>query len=60
MTSALKMRQTDPVHMPSSHVAMFVHIVFSTKERRPLILPEWEGRLHSYLGGIIKGLDVRT
>ncbi len=44
--------------MPSSHVSLFVHIVFSTKERGNLIRPEWEGRLHSYMGGIIRGLDA--
>lgn len=44
--------------MPSSHVASYFHLVSSTKERRRLILPEWEPRLHSYLGGIIKGMDA--
>jgi REP element-mobilizing transposase RayT len=44
--------------MPSSHIASYFHIVFSTKDRRPLISPEWEPRLHAYLGGIIKGLDA--
>ena len=44
--------------MPSSHVASYVHLVFSTKDRLRLILPEWEGRLHSYLGGIVKGMDA--
>lgn len=44
--------------MPSSHVASYFHLVFSTKERRRLILPEWEPRLHEYLGGIVKGMDA--
>ena len=43
--------------MPSSHIASYVHIVFSTKDRQRWILPEWESRLHSYLGGIVRGLD---
>lgn len=43
--------------MPSSYVASYFHLVFSTKDRLRLILPEWEGRLHSYLGGIVKGMD---
>ncbi len=43
--------------MPSSFVASYIHLVFSTKERRPLIRQEWEDRLFSYIGGIIKGLD---
>ena len=44
--------------MPSSHVASYFHLVFSTKERRRLILPEWENRLHSYLGGVVHGMDA--
>jgi putative transposase len=44
--------------MPSSHVASYFHIVVSTKERHLWIKPEWENRLFSYMGGIIKGLDA--
>src|SRR5215203_7485809 len=44
--------------MPSSHIASYFHLVFSTKDRRRLILPEWESRLHAYMGGIVKGLDA--
>ena len=44
--------------MPSSLVSSYFHLVFSTKERRRLILPEWEPRLHSYLGGIVKGMEA--
>ena len=44
--------------MPSSHVASYFHLVFSTKERMRWIMPEWESRLHSYMAGIIKGLDA--
>lgn len=44
--------------MPSSHIASYVHLVFSTKDRIPWILPEWEDRLHSYVGGIVKGMDA--
>ena len=31
------------------------HVVFSTKERRPLITPALQPRLYEYLGGIIRG-----
>ena len=44
--------------MPSSYIASYFHLVFSTKDRRRLILPEWEARLHAYLGGIVKGMDA--
>jgi len=43
--------------MPSTHTNLHFHIVFSTKERLPLIKDEWKKRLHSYLGGIIKNLE---
>jgi putative transposase len=41
--------------MGSTFFSLHYHIVFSTKERRPLIRHEWRPRLHSYLGGIIRG-----
>lgn len=43
--------------MPSSHIASYFHLVFSTKDRRRIIAPDWEPRLHAYMGGIVKGLD---
>jgi REP element-mobilizing transposase RayT len=43
--------------MPSTHSSLHIHIVFSTKERIPMISNEWRNRLHSYLGGIVKGLE---
>jgi REP element-mobilizing transposase RayT len=44
--------------MPSSHVSANFHIVFSTKDRLPLIRDEWQNRLLGYLGGIVKGLNA--
>ena len=43
--------------MGSTFFSLHYHIVFSTKERRPLIRAEWQPRLHSYLGGIIRGMN---
>jgi putative transposase len=40
--------------MPQSIVKILVHIVFSTKDRRPLIAAELESRLYGYISGIIK------
>lgn len=40
--------------MGSTFFSLHYHIVFSTKERRPTIRPEWRERLHAYLGGIIR------
>ena len=43
--------------MPQSLVKNYVHIVFSTKHRVPLISKEIEEELFSYLGGICKNLE---
>lgn len=43
--------------MPSTYLSLHYHIVFSTKDRRPLIRDAWRGRLHDYIGGTIQGLD---
>ncbi len=40
-----------------STFSLHYHIVFSTKERRPLIHAEWRPRVHSYLGGILRGMN---
>ena len=43
--------------MPRSYTNLIYHIVFSTKNRAPLITPEREARLYEYIGGIIRGLS---
>ena len=43
--------------MGSTFFSLHYHIVFSTKERFPLIKTEWRPRVHSYLGGIIRGMN---
>ena len=42
--------------MSSTHLSLHYHIVFSTKERRPIISDDWRENLHSFLGGCIKTL----
>ena len=42
--------------MSGSYTNLFYHIVFSTRERRPLITDLYEGRLYEYIGGTIRGL----
>jgi REP element-mobilizing transposase RayT len=42
--------------MPSTHLSLHYHLVFSTKNRIPFIKPEWRLDLYAYLGGIVKGL----
>jgi putative transposase len=42
--------------MPQSLSCLLVHIVFSTKNRRPFIDPAIEPELHAYLGGICRDM----
>jgi REP element-mobilizing transposase RayT len=42
--------------MPSTYLSLHYHLVFGTKNREPLIAPEWRARFHDYLGGTIRGL----
>ena len=42
--------------MPDSYTNLLYHIVFSTKDRHPLITPEHEVRLYDYIGGTIRGV----
>jgi len=41
--------------MSGTYTNLLYHIVFSTKERRPLIAPRFEEELYKYIGGIIRG-----
>lgn len=43
--------------MPSTHTNLHYHIVFSTKDRLPLITNDIRSDLHAYLGGIVKNLE---
>jgi REP element-mobilizing transposase RayT len=42
--------------MSDSYTNLLYHIVFSTKDRRPIITPECEPRLYDYIGGTIRSL----
>ena len=44
--------------MPSTHLSLHYHLVFSTKDRRALIVPEWRERLHAYMGGILNSMGA--
>jgi putative transposase len=39
--------------MPSTHLSLHYHFVFSTKDRQPHIDIAWRDRLHAYLGGAL-------
>ncbi|MFO0810607.1 MAG: transposase [Gemmataceae bacterium] len=42
--------------MPQSLAAVYVHLVYSTKNRVPLLTPEIEGELYPYQNEVLKGL----
>ena len=46
--------------MGQSLVQNYIHIIFSTKYRQPLIQPPVEQELHAYLGGICNRLDCQS
>ena len=46
--------------MPQSLVKILVHIVFSTKHRRDVILPDYEDALYRYISGIVEGNNAKT
>ena len=43
--------------MPATHLSLHYHIVFSTKDRHPFIADDWRGRLHEYIGGLIRAAE---
>jgi len=42
--------------MPPTFLALHFHLVFSTKNRAPVIDASLRDRLHEYLGGTVSGL----
>ena len=44
--------------MSSTHLSLHFHIIFGTKHQRPLIASEWRSRLHAYLGGAARTLEI--
>ena len=44
--------------MTHSYRIHFFHLIWSTKNRQPWILPDIQTRLYSYMGGIITGYDA--
>ncbi len=43
--------------MSSTYLSLHYHLVFSTKDRRPLIDANWRDDLQAYLGGTVRGLN---
>jgi len=45
--------------MPSSYAALYYHPIWSTRQRSPLIRPEWSDDLYAYIGGIFRNQGNR-
>ncbi len=43
--------------MPSTHLSLHYHVIFSTKDRAPVIAVAWRERLHAYLGGVVRNVE---
>lgn len=43
--------------MPQTFSNLLVHVVYSTKDRAPLITADKRPRLYAYIGGIVRELD---
>ena len=43
--------------MAHTFTNLLTHVIFSTKDRLPLITPEFKPRLHAYVGGIVRSVD---
>jgi len=43
--------------MPQSLAKIYIHLIFSTKDRQPLIPDEVRAELHRYIGGILRECD---
>jgi putative transposase len=46
----------DASAMPSTYTCLLYHLIFSTKNREPLITAAMRSRVHEYLGGAVRGL----
>lgn len=40
--------------MPSTHLSLHYHLIFSTQSRLPFIERDWRHRLHAFLGGEVR------
>ena len=44
--------------MANTYTSLFYHVVFSTKNREPLIVPDIEQRVWAYIGGVARQHDM--
>jgi len=46
--------------MPHTFTNLLMHIIFSTKDRAPLITDDLKPKLHAYMGGIVRELKGKA
>lgn len=44
--------------MPSTHLSLTCHLVFSTKNREAWIAKGWRDEFHAYIGGVIRNIGA--
>ena len=55
----LNIKQQIRIAMPNTYTKLYIHIIFSVKNREPLINPSFEQELHKYITGIIKNREQK-
>lgn len=43
--------------MSSTHLSLHYHVIFSTRNRVPVIAPAWGERLHACVGGVVRNVE---
>jgi REP element-mobilizing transposase RayT len=56
-TQALKWRNSEGHHMPQSLSKIAIHLVFTTKNRQPVLGDNIRDELHRYMGGILTNME---
>jgi putative transposase len=46
--------------MTNSYISLHIHVIFSTKGRQPMIVPELQNRLWAYIGGIARENSMKA
>ena len=46
--------------MSNTYIGLYIHYIFSTIQRLPLIIPEIQSRLWPYIGGVAKQNDMKA
>jgi hypothetical protein len=46
--------------MSNTYISLYIHYIFSIIQRLPLIVPEIQSRLWSYMGGVAKQNDMKA